>query len=98
MADHSLGTRRNSLRSLLASGAKRGKFGDAENDGIGGEEKSAVAAAGCFLNSRHERSQVRKHDRFSDHSGYCEKEHGYGPVGRGDVSPAENEDAERGGD
>lgn len=84
--------------SLLTYGAKRGEFGDAENDGVGGEEKSAVAAARCFLNSRHERSQVRKHDRFSEHSGYGEKEHGDGPVGRGDVTPAENEDAERGGD
>jgi len=41
---------------LLTRGAKRGEFGDAENDRVGGEEKSAVAAAGCFLNSRHERS------------------------------------------
>jgi hypothetical protein len=43
-------------------GAKRGEFGDAENDGVGGEEKSSVAAARCFPNSRHERSQVREHD------------------------------------
>jgi len=38
------------------------EFGDAENDGVGSEEKSAVAASGCFLNSRHESSQVREHD------------------------------------
>jgi hypothetical protein len=29
------------LLPLLACGAKRGEFGDAENDGVGGEEKSA---------------------------------------------------------
>ena len=86
------------LCSLLTCGAQRGEFGDAENDGVGGEEKSAVAAARCFLNSRHERSQVGEHDRFPDHSGHGEKEHGDRPVGRGDVTPAEDEDAERGGD
>jgi hypothetical protein len=34
------------LCSLLTCGAERGEFGDAENGGVGGEEKSAVAAAG----------------------------------------------------
>ena len=39
------------LCSLLTCGAKRGEFGDAENDGVGGEEKSSVAAARCFQSS-----------------------------------------------
>src|SRR5262249_20675056 len=72
----------------LACRAKRSVYGDAENDGVGGEKKSAVAPAGGFLNSRHEGSQVGEHDGFSDHSGYGEKEHSHCPVSRGDMAPA----------
>ena len=40
----------------LARVAKCGDLGNSEDDGVGGEEKSTIAAAGCFLNSWHERS------------------------------------------
>src|SRR5215469_8754763 len=79
--------------AFLTCGAKSGEFGNAKNNGIGGEEKSAIAATGCFLNSRHESSQVREHGSFPDHSRYGEKKHGDGPVGRGDLAPPKNEDA-----
>ena len=87
-----------SCSDRLTCEGERSEFGDAENDSVGDEKKSTVAAARGFLNSRHESAQVREYDRFSDHSGYGEKEHGDGPVGRGDMTPAENEDTEGGGD